>query len=167
MVSVKVHKGHVNGDSSKKIISFEALNGRVFQTEFKSFAMMTVAWSDDVFVWGSPEGHFAGCSWKENRLLFDLKPAHWFNVMDLAWSREGDSFYGLASDWGGGSDYGLFLLNAESGEIELIKRLSNEIGHAHAFIKNGEYVVFSNGTMLCSRTGEIVKKLDFLGLRAE
>jgi hypothetical protein len=150
-------KGHVNGQENKAI-TFEALNGRIFQTPHHSFAMMTHAWSEDVFVWGTPEGHLSGYSWNKNQLLFDLKPDFWFNVCELAWSGEENMFYGLASDWDSEVGYGLFSLEAETGKIELLRRLPNE--PHHAFIKKGEYLVLSDGGLYNTRTGELVKQMD-------
>lgn len=150
-------KGHVNGQESKTI-TFEALNERIFQTPYHSFAMMTHTWSEDVFVWGTPEGHLSGYSWKENRLLFDLKPDFWFNVCELAWLGEENVLYGLASDWASEAGYGLFSLNAVTGEIALIRRLPNT--PYHAFINGGEYLILSDGGLYRTRTGELVKQIN-------
>lgn len=154
-------RGHVNGQESKTI-TFEALNGRIFQTPYHSFAMMTHTWSEDVFVWGTPGGNLSGYSWEENRLLFDLKPDFWFNVCMLTWLGEENVFYGLASDWDLEAGYGLFSLEAETGEIELVSRLPNK--PFHAFINRGEYLILSDGGLYRTRTGELVKQIDLAAI---
>jgi len=151
-------RGFVNGHT-KKEITFEALNGRIFQIPYNSFKMMTHIWNEDIFVWGSPEGHLSAYSWKENQLLFDLKPEIWFNVRSLACLGNANLFHGVASGWAEGADYGLFSVGAEKGKIELISKLPN--AYEHAFINHGEYLILVDGGVYRTLTGELVKQLDF------
>jgi len=152
------NKGHVSG-LKREGVTFEALDGRIFQTPYNSFAMMTHIWNEDVFVWGSAEGHLSAYSWKENQLLFDLKPEIWFNVRSLACLGKANLFHGVASGWAKGADYGLFSVEAEKGNIELISKLPN--AYAHAFVNQGEYLILVDGGVYRTITGELVKQLDF------
>ncbi len=125
----------------------------------KSFTIYGHAWSDSEFVWSSPAGDLCGYSFAEGRLMFQIKPHYWFNVPLLGYDLKSKQFVGIATDWGGKPNLGLFGITPASGKIDLLRVLPNE--NCFCFLDHGRILLLEDGSRYSTSDGNSLAAIDW------